>query len=286
MDIRARLYPHPVLTSYSDDYIDSEFSFNVNIENTDNDIRLKFNIILDNEELQYLINNNSAEYVIHIECTQTCYRKIIHTSYTQLTKNINEDKLRGKVTICLFIVAKKDLENFSSNKFNSDYDGINFDIDRGSVLAVAGQYNIHVEKNTEDTSKIPSIFSINRYDGENANKMEVDIHDHKIIIGLSTDAFGNYKLLSNRADMIPVFHAMIIAPVLMYVFEALSNGMEEYEEYNWYRSLEKIFEKNNLEFSKELLEEKSSYELVNIILDNPVDRALNSIVSLDDGEDD
>ena len=62
--------------------------------------------------------------------------------------------------------------------------------------------------------------------------------------------------------------------------------MEEYEEYNWYRSLEKIFEKNNLEFSKELLEEKSSYELVNIILDNPVDRALNSIVSLDDGEDD
>ena len=31
MDIRARLYPHPVLTSYSDDYIDSEFSFNVNI---------------------------------------------------------------------------------------------------------------------------------------------------------------------------------------------------------------------------------------------------------------
>ena len=86
--------------------------------------------------------------------------------------------------------------------------------------------------------------------------------------------------------MIPVFHAMIIAPVLMYVFEALSNGMEEYEEYNWYRSLEKIFEKNNLEFSKELLEEKSSYELVNIILDNPVDRALNSIVSLDDGEDD
>ena len=92
MDIRARLYPHPVLTSYSDDYIDSEFSFNVNIENTDNDIRLKFNIILDNEELQYLINNNSAEYVIHIECTQTCYRKIIHTGEILSTaKNVQHN---------------------------------------------------------------------------------------------------------------------------------------------------------------------------------------------------
>ena len=61
MDIRARLYPHPVLTSYSDDYIYSEFSFNVNIENTDNDIRLKFNIILDNfNEERKICNSRCA----------------------------------------------------------------------------------------------------------------------------------------------------------------------------------------------------------------------------------
>lgn len=284
MDIRARLYPYPVLTSYSDDYIDSEFTFDITTENINGEIKFNFAIILENKGLQDLIDMNNAEFIVHIECTQTCYRKILHINEIQFYKNIKENKLRGKVSVCLFIVAKNDLKNYTNDKFNSDYEGIFFDIDKGGILAIAGQYDVHVEKDIEDTSKIPSIFSICKYDDENG--MNVNIHGDKIIIGLPVETFKNYKLLSNRNDMIPVFHAMIITPVLIYILEKLCQDMEEYEGYNWYRVIEKTFDKNGIEFTKEKLEEIPSYELVNLILANPIDRALNSIVSLDDGEED
>lgn len=77
MEIKNRLFPYPVLCDNNDDYIESKFDVTVTKEEKLNDIILHFDIELDNTELLSLIREGKAEYVMHIECPYTSYRKVV-----------------------------------------------------------------------------------------------------------------------------------------------------------------------------------------------------------------
>ena len=80
MNITKRLYTYPVLSEERDDYQNSTFDANVSYKmNGVNSLHLEFNIEMDNPDLQSLIGSGRAEYVIHIECSNTSYRTTIHS---------------------------------------------------------------------------------------------------------------------------------------------------------------------------------------------------------------
>ena len=87
MDIRHKLYPYPVLSEMTDDYVDSYFRFeDVKAEKGIREIILKIKLNLSNIEIQRLIDEEKAEYVVHIECSSTCYRKIVRSSEADIKK--------------------------------------------------------------------------------------------------------------------------------------------------------------------------------------------------------
>ncbi len=73
MDIRRRLYPYPVLSNYTDDYINSTFCVEVLAEKGIREINFNISLKLVNDEIKQMINDGIMEYVVHIECPQTCY---------------------------------------------------------------------------------------------------------------------------------------------------------------------------------------------------------------------
>ena len=77
MEIRNRLFPYPVLCLENDDYIDCEFRVLTNQIEELKDIVLQFKIELDNKDLLDLIRDGKAEYLIHVECSNTSFRKVI-----------------------------------------------------------------------------------------------------------------------------------------------------------------------------------------------------------------
>lgn len=79
MNITKRLYTYPVLSEERDDYTDSVFDADVQYKmNGVNNLLFDFDIEMDNKELQKMILEGDAEYVIHIECANTSYRTTIH----------------------------------------------------------------------------------------------------------------------------------------------------------------------------------------------------------------
>ena len=79
MNITKRLYTYPVLSEERDDYTDSVFDADVQYKmNGVNNLLFDFGIEMDNKELQKMILEGDAEYVVHIECTNTSYRTTIH----------------------------------------------------------------------------------------------------------------------------------------------------------------------------------------------------------------
>ena len=289
MDIRARLYPYPVLSADTDDYIGSDFTFTVFFSKQVTDIGLDITISLDNEELKSRIDNEEAVFLIHIECSKTSYRKAIMTSDMHKKLQIPNKKLNGNVSICLFVVAAKDLTNYSNPNFNEDYEGMSFDIEKGNILAIGGQRILHVTKEAEELSRIPSIFTICRAmtDSEDES-MQIDLDRDKIVITLCDETFKNYKLLCNSNSKLPIFHAMVIIPALIYALESIrKDGINAYEGRRWFKSIRRTLEKSDLKLDKDTLEMKPSYYLAQKLMESPVNKAFSAAVAeVDLGDDD
>ena len=289
MDIRYKLYPYPMLAADMDDYIDSSFSFTVATEKEIREIKFSFQLNLQNEGLTNMIRSGKAEYLIHIECPQTCYRYAIKTTDSNYVHRIPERGLNGRVSICAFIVAKNDLPAYYNHAFNEDYEGMSFSVDRGGILAIGGQYTLTIVKDTEELAKIPSVFTICKRAADSDTGMEIDMEGNKIAVTLSGDSFGRYKNLASELKYQPAFHSMIIMPALIYVFETLHReGIENYNDKRWFAAISKTLSKYNVTLNRETLENTPSYTLAQKILDLPVDRALSALAewSDDESEDD
>ena len=288
MDIKYRVYSYSVLSEGNDDYIGSEFKFDLNVKHQISDIIFTVNLSLKNDGIKQLIDNGEAEYLIHIECPYTSYRYVIKTSDTYIKKMIPEKNLNGKVSVCVFIITKKDIQNYYNKNFNKDYDNITFYLERGSVLAIGGQLNTEIIKEIEELSKVPSIFTICRCAEDTDESMMVDLDGNKIAIKLCNSSFQNYKLLSNMPSRISILHSMLLYPALIYTFNLLKgcSDFEDYESRRWFKSIKYTLSKSNIALDTETLERFESYELAQKLLDYPVDRALLALADSEEIEDD
>lgn len=282
MDILHRLYPYPVLTDDTDDYINSKFNMELQVTKGLNELCFLINLELENEEINQLIHDRFAEYVVHIECPYTSYRTLIKTDDVTVIKNISEHKLNGKVTVCSFIVAKKNISGYHNSLFNDDYGDMHFTLNKGNVIAIGGQTTITITKEIEELSKIPSIFTICKNAEDIDDSMKIDITGEKIAITLCAKSLANYKMLAGIPTMLPVLHSILIVPTLIYTFETLKKeGVNEFEDLRWYNSVVKTLQKNGFTLDEELLDITPSYELAQKSLDMPIDRALDSLISQD-----
>lgn len=282
MDIRHRLYPYPVLSDMTNDYINSSFGMNLEVNQGMKEICFSISLCLENEEIKQLIADDFAEYVIHIECSYTAYRTVIKTNETEIKKIIPEHKLNGKVAICAFVVAKKEIPKYYNNLFNEDYGNMSFSLNRGNIIGIGGQVNIEITKEVEKLSKIPSIFTICRCAEDVDESMKFDITGEKIAITLCNESFENYKILSGSPILLPVLHSLLIVPALIYTFEMLrKEGISEFEDLRWFKSIKRTLGKNNMTLNEELLDCIPSFELAQKSLDLPINRAFDALVSQD-----
>ena len=288
MEIKYKLYPYPVLWDKNDDYKKpSKFSVEVEPKEDFKNIKLKINFLLEDKEIEELIKENKAEYVVHIEGSSTYFREIISTKETEIIYDLKERDILGRLQINFFILAKHNIKNYRNDNFNEDYSSETFNLKKGNIIAIADGYRFDIEKNDDELGKISSIFSICKKETVEQTGMTVDMSYKKIRIGLNITDYINYSQLSQNPNKVDSINSIIIFPALIYIFEQLKKDFNEtdYTDYKWFRSLENIFKKNGQKLNKELLENESSIDLAQRVLSYPVERAFNSLKKEDDGDD-
>lgn len=288
MDIKYKMFPYPVLGDLYDDYKNSKILDDINYEKVGKEIIFKLRCYTNNIELRELIDQGKASYTFHIECPQTSYRNIVKTNKEVADFTVNEDKICGKVQVCVFIIANSDIKNFKSCDFDEVYEDASFNIEKGNIIAISNQYNLQIDKEKEDLGKVPSIFSIFKESGKVEGGMSFELGGDKIKILLCEKDYESYKKVANSPRLQPVLHSMIIIPALVYVFELLRREeFENYEDNRWFRAIRKTLKNNGIELTEENLVIYSSIELAQKILDMPLSRAFENILNedLDEGDE-
>lgn len=289
MQIKNKYYPYPVIAAGNDSYEDAIFTSDADYAIDAHNVKLILCAETDNQMLNEMIRSGSVKYAHHIECQQTCFRKLVLTDEKVYEEIIHESLLNGIVQICTFLMANEDLVGYANPNFAKDYRGIKFNLDKGCVMAIGSQVNITINKDKEDLSRTSSIFSIRRDHDPSHTELQVSTTGAKIVILIPEKTCNQYLNLSNQAMFVPVLHSMVIMPALMQVLSELKEAAQQnvlynYEELRWFRGLKKTAEKLQIKFDQDALAQIDVFKVAQQFLDTPVVKALANICS-GEGED-
>lgn len=271
MQLRNKFYAYPVLTDGGNYYENSSFATDVTQSMDGYAIRLSISSVLNDSVLTDMIHENLIQYAHHIECPQTCYRKLYLTSEDHLVVALKDDEVNGDVQVCSFIVAARDIEKYTNPNFSSDYKGFKFDIDKGCVLAIGNSYSIRVNKKRDDLANTSSIFSIAPNMDPLADSMEIDLKKDKIVISLPFKTHGQFVSIQSYQAVQPAMHSMLIIPALIYVLEELKNAdLFLFENYRWFRSIRKACSAMNIDLSEENIKNLDIVKTAQKLLNSPI----------------
>lgn len=289
MQIKNKYYPYPVIAAGNDSYEDATFTSDADYAMDAHNVKLILCAETDNQMLNEMIKSGSVKYAHHIECQQTCFRKLVLTDEKVHEEVIHESLLNGIVQICTFLMANEDLVGYANPNFAKDYRGIKCNLDKGCVMAIGSQVNITINKDKEDLSRTSSIFSIRRDHDSSHTELQVSTTGAKIVVLIPEKTCNQYLNLSNQAMFVPVLHSMVIMPALMQVLSELKdaaqqNALYNYEDLRWFRGLKKTAEKLQIKFDQDALTQINAFKVAQQFLDTPVVKALANICS-GEGED-
>lgn len=287
MQLRSKYYTYPVITEDADFYVNSAFTSDVEQILDGYNVKLKLKAQLVNPELEEMLKTEEVMFAHHIECTQTCFRKLILTNENVKECILRDGEINGSVQICSFLVVNKNLEGYSNSLFAPDFKGFRFNLDRGCILAVGNQINLRINKIRDDLANTSSIFSIVPNRDETMTNMIIDLDQAKIVITIPQETYSIYSNMSNSLDIQPVMHSMLIIPALVYALTKVKEDrfrLDVYEEYRWFRSLRKAAEKLNIVFDEATLERIEPFDLAQKLMDSPIPKAVQYLRG-DDDED-
>ena len=284
MNISKRVYPYPVLYEGGSDYSDSSFEVERKYEMYGvGTLKMTFDFLLDNKELLQLIENGSAKYTVHVECSKTSYRIIRKFSVNHVEIDIPLTDVNQRLEVVALLLLEKDIDKFSCDDWSEDFEGLKFSLSRGSVLAYKMFPDINVEKKNEGLSTSESIIAIYKRISDDKVPMEVRLDDEKIKIGLGKMEYETYQAHKGNPAQLSVLNAMIIFPALVYVFAELRQNLLEDIEYNpydgkaWYTSLVRAYANRGMNFEEEIMDEGNTpIKLAQDVMERPVEKAIEN----------
>jgi hypothetical protein len=284
MNIANRLYAYPVLSEETDDYIDRFFTAEMDRTLSGvEEMEFDFTFNTDSETIGKLIETKYAEYMIHVECSQTAYRRAHRSRANIISFEIPLKKVSGKVEFVAFVVLRKDIKGFSSKEWSEDFDGLTFDLPKGTILAYQNMDSLTITKDFEEFTNPNSIISVVKIHSAEQIPAEVNLEADHIQIRMYEKDYDEYFRMSNNLETQELVNASTVLPALVYAFEELKNEdtYEKFSTRNWLMSLEKAYAARGQDFKDVILNsEKSGYVLAQEVMDMPVSKIYTGINQL------
>lgn len=275
MNINKISFPQPVL-GVADD-VEGQLSFNFNVQLSPDEIVLNVDVKLTNVSLQQLVDKEELAFCLEIQCPETFFRQseFFFDKHKKIT--LPSDKLRGKVSVNLYLISMKNIKDYRLETFNQDYLGYHFEISKGEVLGIGGSGYFMAEKSWADFMSVSSFMEIQQGDYKQG-PVKYDLEQDKIVIWLSKMDYKKYQQVYRDDNLANVFHTAIAYPALIYVLSYIISSKDfQYDEKSWYLHLRQRSrnEKNLKDISEWEIHEVA--DIAQQLLKNPLDRTLSGI---------
>lgn len=277
MNFNSASFPHPILGV--DNSIDSYIRQFKNgmyfplITITPEEYTITLQLEHDNADLHNLIQNNQAEYLFEVTCSSTLYRQSVKSSNNEFKFSINRKQVKGKVEFSCVMVAKLPIPDYKNVKSHHDYDGFNFEIEPGDILAYFGEGSFDVNINYEKLKAVSSFMEVVK--NEDLKFTNVDLNKPKIQVQLPKEDYELYSndSISKEQKFAPIFHSSIVLNALLI---ALYNFETHKGKTTWANAIE--YRLNEKEFETISIKDKENIpEIAQQLLGNPFHRLISEL---------
>lgn len=270
MKLSARSYPHPVLGN-KDDVPNAGFQASLEMTTDKQSVYITAEIACSCATLNSLLANADAAFVLHVECSNTMFRRAYQFNETSHRISIPADCLNDAVEVNVFMSAINRIPAYRIPEAHSDYGAAVFDVRRGDVLALSEGQVFHIESSFDSLRRIGSIMQINESPKDGDLPMETSFEGDKIVIFLSKSDFADYKLLKLNESVSAPLTTTIVLPVLVEALHILNEEDGGFDDNRrWVRALAQRIKSLNLQ------NETQPLVLAQRLLEMPVKRALSS----------
>ena len=265
MRLSRRAYPHPVVGNRDD--VDAAFQAPIEVSNDGVAYCLSVQVQTSSKTIKRLISEKRATYVLHVECSNTLYRKTFEFSQDERKFTIAADCLNATVEVNVIARSTAEIPRYRVSGSHSDYGKTTFRIDRGGILAVAESHTFDADIDFDALRYISSIMQIRLNHDPADGPIQVDLSSDKISIGLSRGDFENYKIIRANPGLSSSLQTTIVLPALLEALQALKDGESEDEGLRWHRVLTRRLESLGLDCTA------NSLDAAQKILELPIRRA-------------
>ncbi|MFH1310739.1 MAG: hypothetical protein ABIH85_08720 [Candidatus Omnitrophota bacterium] len=285
MKTNSLSFPHPVLGVRDDVHGCHRVEFTIAFSN--DVVNMEVNHTFYNAVLEKLIGEEKAVFCTQIICPKTVYREIKCGKDKKQIIQLEQNDLRGKVTVDFFVIAAENIDTYENDKAHPDYQGFKFSVNKGDVLSVGGSDSFVADKQWQSTKSVGSFMTI-RCGNKTKGPMGIDLTSEsgKIVITLSINDFKRFQIYGQNESYYPIYHSCIVFPALSYALTAMLSpeGKDQFEEYLWYQMLE---ERRQTDDKLKVLEWEPSgvAEIAQTILGLPIDRVFISMETISKTEE-
>jgi hypothetical protein len=270
MRLSARSYPHPVLGN-RDDVPGAAFQAALEMSADKESVYVTADVTCSCGVLNALLAAGRVALVLHLECSNTLFRRAYQFRDSQYRISVPADQLNDAVEVNVVARATDRIPDYRIPEAHPDYAGTVFDIHRGEILAVAEGQVFHIESSYDSLSRIGSIMQINESSKVGEVPMEPMFDGPKVVILLSKNDFADYKTLKLHEGLRGALTTAIVLPVLVEALRILKEeGAGVDDSRRWVRALARRVESLGLSYDEQPL------IVAQELLELPVKRALSS----------
>jgi len=249
MQVKNRLFPYPVINHNKilSNFGTSDFQLLYDGEETEKAYLMKnARFYTESKLINQLFDEGKIIISCIVECSYTVYRKRFELTREGKTISLPKVDFTERVDISMFATAIEDFK-FSSEEFDEDYAGIDFEIEKYDIIGANDGFNIRFKHEESEESLAASIFSIIiSHDFEDGAYTVECNTGKKIVVTMSENDYKNYKVIYTIPTYKEVFFNMLLVPALIegltlcksYLQEDSSRDLEDVgNQFLWFRSI-------------------------------------------------
>lgn len=281
MEIKNRLFTYPVLCDETDDYNNCKYSAICKARNDVSSLKLSFKIDLDCDSIEKLIRQDKAEFLIHLECSNTSYRKALKFQTFEKDYTIPLNKINGELSVLAIVVAKNKIDTFSHSDLNEDYNDDVVSFNKGAILAYYNLPKVIIAKNYEELVESDSIFHIVQNlseDDNDSSPVMFDFSGERINILVDSATYESYLSFQQSKN---IALSLLVFPAVVQMVEILDGNYDAYQNKMWLSRFEGFCKQNGKDFRYDYIEsDMTSVEIAQEFLRYPIKKAYEELVWL------
>lgn len=271
MKLSERSYPYPVVGN-RDDVPDSAFQASIEMTTDKEYIYIDVNISCNNNTINEHIKHGDACFLMHVDCSNTFFRKTYKFTETVFRQEISVEYLNDLVEVNVFAIATKKISNYKVLGAHSDYGNLSFDVNLADILAVTQTTSFHIDERFDSMKRVGSIMQIiENPKSDSELPLEIDFNGEKITILMSKSDFRQYKLLKINETLIAPLTVTIVFPVLLEALRVLNeySGTDDNDCPKWAVVLRRKLRELRIEGNDEFINAQK-------LLEFPIKRSLSA----------